>query len=253
MNDSTVLHGEGTTMKSKGENGVVAVVGVGVGLGAALARRFAAGYKVALIARTATVTEPVADEIRAAGGIAVPIQSDATIAAEIAATHEQIRHELGPIEILIYNGGRRPTGRLMETTPEMFEQTWRLHTFGAFLWARQVVPEMLAHGRGTILITGATAGIRPWPTSAAFAPAKFAVRGLAQVLARDLHPQGVHVAYINVDGGIDMPLLRKFRPEAKDEELLKPSAIADAFWYLAHQDRSAWSHELGVRPFTEQF
>src|SRR5262249_48176045 len=117
MSDSTVLHRGGTTMKSKGENGVVAVVGVGAGLGAALARRFAAGYRVALIARTATVTEPVADEIRAAGGIAVPIQSDATIEAEIAATHEQIRHELGPIEILIYNGGRRPMGRLMETTP----------------------------------------------------------------------------------------------------------------------------------------
>jgi NAD(P)-dependent dehydrogenase (short-subunit alcohol dehydrogenase family) len=253
MNDSTVLHGEGTTTKSKGESGVVAVVGVGAGLGAALARRFAAGYKVALIARTAAVTGPVADEIRAAGGIAVPIQSDATIEAEIAATHERIRRELGPIDILIYNGGRRPMGRLLETTPEVFEQTWRLHTFGVFLWARQVVPEMLQRGSGSVLITGATAGIRPWPNSAAFAPAKFAVRGLAQVLARDLHPQGIHVAYINVDGGIDMPLLRELRPDAKDEDLLKPSAIADAFWYLAHQDPSAWTHELDVRPFKEKF
>src|SRR5579863_6507412 len=109
-----------------------------------------------------------------------------------------------------------------------------------YKWARQVVPEMLARGSGTILITGATAGIRPWPTSAGFAPAKFAVRGLAQVMSRDLHPQGIHVAYVNVDGGIDMPLLQKFRL-SKDEDLLKPSAIADAFWYLAHQDRSAWS------------
>ena len=153
MNDSTVLHGEGTT-KSKGESGVVAVVGVGSGLGAALARRFAAGYKVALIARTAAVTGPLADEIRAAGGIAVPIQSDATVEEQIAATHAQIRRELGPIEILIYNGGRRPMGRLLETTPEVFEQTWRLHTFGAFLWARQVVPEMLQRGSGSILIPG---------------------------------------------------------------------------------------------------
>src|SRR5262245_17840348 len=117
MSDSTVLHGEGTKRKSKSESGVVAVVGVGSGLGAALARRFAAGYKVALIARTATVTGPVAVEICAAGGIAVPIQSDATIEAEITAAHERIRNELGPIEILIYNGGRRPMGRLMETTP----------------------------------------------------------------------------------------------------------------------------------------
>jgi NADP-dependent 3-hydroxy acid dehydrogenase YdfG len=141
----------------------------------------------------------------------------------------------------------------METSPEVFENTWRLHALGAFLWAQQVVPAMLSRASGCILITGATAGIRPWPNSAAFAPAKFAVRGLAQVMARDLHPQGIHVGYVNVDGGIDMPLLRKLRPEARDEDLLKPAAIADAFWYLAHQDRSAWTHELDVRPFREKF
>jgi NAD(P)-dependent dehydrogenase (short-subunit alcohol dehydrogenase family) len=232
---------------------VCVVVGVGDGLGAALARRFAVGYKVALIARSGEVIAKVGDEITAAGGVALPIQSDATVEPQIASADEQINHKLGPVEILIFNGGRRPMGRLMETTPEVFEQTWRLHAFGAFLWARQVVPRMLARGSGTILITGATAGVRPWPTSAAFAPAKFAVRGLAQVMARDLHPQGIHVAYVNVDGGIDMPLLRKLRTDAKDSDLLKPSAIADAFWYLAHQDRSAWSHELDVRPFKEKF
>ncbi|HKN01505.1 MAG TPA: SDR family NAD(P)-dependent oxidoreductase [Candidatus Binataceae bacterium] len=229
------------------------VVGVGEGLGAALARRFAAGYKVALVARSAEISDKVAGEIKSAGGVALAVQSDATIEPQIAAAYERITGELGPVEILIYNGGRRPMGRLMDTTPEVFEQTWRLHTFGAFLWSRQVVPGMLARGSGSILITGATAGVRPWPTSAGFAPAKFAVRGLAEVMSRDLHPQGIHVAYVNVDGGIDMPLLRKFRPEIKDEDLLKPSAIADAFWYLAHQDRSTWSHELDVRPFREKF
>jgi len=234
-------------------NKVCVVVGVGEGIGAALARRFAAGYKVALIARSAEVIGKVAGEIKAAGGIALPLQSDATIEAQIAATYERITRELGPVEILIYNGGRRPFGRLMETTPAVFEETWRLHALGAFLWSRQVVPGMLSRGGGSILITGATAGVRPWPTSAGFAPAKFAVRGLAQVMARDLHPQGIHVGYINVDGGVDMPLLRKFRPDSKDEDLLKPSAIADAFWYMAHQDRSAWSHELDVRPFKEKF
>jgi len=128
-----------------------------------------------------------------------------------------------------------------------------VQAFGAFLWASQVMPEMLARHRGAILITGATAGVRPWPNSAAFGPAKFAVRGLAQVLSRDLHPQGIHVAYVNVDGAIDMPLIRQFLPQLKDEDLLKPSAIADAFWFLAHQDPSAWSHELDVRPFKEKF
>jgi NAD(P)-dependent dehydrogenase (short-subunit alcohol dehydrogenase family) len=240
-------------MASHSEKGVAAVVGVGAGLGAALALRFATGYKVALIARTAEIIEKAADEIRTAGGIALPLRSDATLESQIASAHQRIQSELGPIDVLIYNGGRRPVGRLMETTPEVFEQAWRLHTLGAFLWAREVVPEMLSRGGGSILITGATAGIRPWPTSAAFAPAKFAVRGLAEVMARDLHPQGIHVAYVNIDGGIDMPLLRNARPEAKDEDLLKPAAIADAFWYLAHQDRSAWSHQLDLRPFSEKF
>jgi NAD(P)-dependent dehydrogenase (short-subunit alcohol dehydrogenase family) len=240
-------------MASKGDRGVTAVVGVGEGLGAAFARRFATDYRVALVARSAQVIERVAGEIRADGGVAVPIQSDATVEAQIAAAHARIRTDLGPVDILIYNGGRRPFGSLLETTPEVFEDTWRLHTFGAFLWARQVVPEMFSRGSGSILITGATAGIRPWPNSAAFAPAKFAVRGLAQVLARDLHPRGIHVGYVNVDGGIDMPLLRSALPQAKDEDLLKPSAIADAFWFLAHQDRSAWTHEIDVRPFKEKF
>jgi NAD(P)-dependent dehydrogenase (short-subunit alcohol dehydrogenase family) len=232
---------------------VCVVVGVGEGLGAALAVRFAAGYKVALIARSPEIIEKAAGEIKSIGGVALPIQSDATIEEEIAQAYDRIKRELGPVEILIYNGGRRPMGRLMDTTPKVFEETWRLHTFGAFLWARQVVPEMLSRGSGAILITGATAGVRPWPTSAGFAPAKFAVRGLAEVMSRDLHPQGIHVAYVNVDGGIDMPLLRKFRPDSKDEDFLKPSAIADAFWYLAHQDRSTWSHELDIRPFKEKF
>ena len=232
---------------------VCVVVGVGEGLGMALALRFGAAYKMGLIARSPEIIGKTADQIKAAGGVALPVRSDATIEADIATAHDRIKRELGPVEILIYNGGRRPMGRLMDTTPQVFEETWRLHTLGAFLWARQVVPEMLSRGSGTILITGATAGVRPWPTSAAFAPAKFAVRGLAEVMSRDLHPQGIHVAYVNVDGGIDMPLLRKLRPDSKEGDLLKPSAIADAFWYLAHQDRSAWSHELDVRPFKEKF
>src|SRR5208337_4624636 len=190
---------------------VCVVVGVGEGLGMALALRFAAGYKVALVARSPEVIGKTAAEIKSTGGVGLPIQSDATIEADIATAYDRIKRELGPVEIMIYNGGRRPMGRLMDTTPQVFEETWRVHTFGAFLWARQVVPEMLARGGGAILITGATAGIRPWPTSAGFAPAKFAVRGLAEVMSRDLHPQGIHVAYVNVDGrcsGSSAPIQR---------------------------------------------
>jgi NAD(P)-dependent dehydrogenase (short-subunit alcohol dehydrogenase family) len=232
---------------------VAVVVGVGAGLGAALARRFAQGYRVALVARSAAVTTAVADEIRSAGGMALPIQSDATNPEQVAAAHQQIRSTLGPPEVLIYNGGRRPFGTLLDTPPEVFEETWRVHTFGAFLWARQVVAEMVARRKGAVLITGATAGVKPGPSSAAFSAAKFAVRGLAEVMSRDLHPQGVHVAYINIDGAIDMPVVREHLPHLKDEDLLNPAAIADAFWYLAHQDPSTWSHELSVRPFKENF
>ncbi len=235
------------------ESRVAVVVGVGAGLGSALARRFAQAYSVALVARSPDVAGTVAAEIRSAGGVALPVQSDATIPEQVAAAYELIRGTLGVADVLIYNGGRRPFGTLVDTAPEVFEDTWRVHAFGAFLWARQVVPDMLARRRGAILITGATAGVKPGPSSAAFAPAKFAVRGLAQVLSRDLHPQGIHVAYVNVDGAIDMPLIRQFLPHLADEDLLKPSAIADAFWYLAHQDPSAWTHELDVRPFKEKF
>jgi NADP-dependent 3-hydroxy acid dehydrogenase YdfG len=232
---------------------VAIVVGVGAGLGAALARRFAEGYAVALVARSDDVTSALAKDIRGAGGVALPVRSDAAQVAQVAAAYEQIRKELGTPDLLIYNGGRRPFGTLVDTTPEVFEETWRGHTLGAFLWSRQVAPAMIERRRGTILFTGATAGVKPGPSSAAFAPAKFAVRGLAQVMSRDLHPQHVHVAYVNVDGAIDMPVVRQFLPNLQDEDLLKPSAIADAFWYLAHQDESAWSHEIDVRPFKERF
>ena len=232
---------------------VAVVVGVGAGLGAALARRFAEGYAVALVARSDDVTSALAKDIRGAGGVALPVRSDAAVVAEVAAAYEQIRKELGAPDVLVYNGGRRPFGTLVDTTPEVFEETWRGHTLGAFLWSRQVAPAMIERRRGTILFTGATAGVKPGPSSAAFAPAKFAVRGLAQVMSRDLHPQGVHVAYVNVDGAIDMPVVRQFLPNLQDEDLLKPSAIADAFWYLVHQDPSAWSHEIDVRPFKERF
>lgn len=232
---------------------VAVVVGVGAGLGAALARRFASGYRVALVARGAEVTGTLAEEIAAAGGVALPVASDATVPEQVAAAHTRIRDELGAPDVLIYNGGRRPFGTLLDTSPEVFEETWRVHALGAFLWARQVVPEMLARRRGTVLITGATAGVKPGPSSAAFAAAKFAVRGMAQVMSRDLHPQGVHVAYVNVDGAIDMPVVRQLLPHLQDDDLLKPSAIADTFWYLAHQDPSVWSHEMDVRPFKEKF
>jgi NAD(P)-dependent dehydrogenase (short-subunit alcohol dehydrogenase family) len=157
---------------------IATVIGVGPGLGAALARRFAADYVVALVARNADKLIELAREISSAGGTAF----------------DRIRRDLGDTDILLYNAAMRPFGTLMETRPSTFENTWRVGAFGAFLAARQVMPAMLREQRGTILFTGATAGVRPFPTSAAFGPAKFAMRGLAHVMARDLGPRGIHVA-----------------------------------------------------------
>ena len=174
-------------------------------------------------------------------------------AGEIEGAFARIREQAGEVDVLLYNAAMRPYGRLMETKPSTFENTWRVGAFGAFLCPQAVVPGMLARGSGVILFTGATAGVKPFPTSAAFGPAKFALRGLAQVMARDLGPQGIHVAYINVDGAIDMPFIRQLRPDIEQEDMLAPSAIAEAYWHLAHQDRSAWTQELDVRPFKERF
>lgn len=232
---------------------VAVVVGVGPGLGAALARRFAEGYAVALLARKEAYLATLVKEVESAGGRALAVPTDVSQGEHIEAAFATIRREWGSPTALLYNAAMRPFGRLMETKPTTFENTWRVSVLGAFLCAQHVVPDMLAQGKGTILFTGATAGVKPFPTSAAFGPAKFALRGLAQVLARDLGPQGIHVAYINVDGAIDMPTIRQRFPNLAEDDLLKPTAIAESYWHLAHQDRSAWTHELDVRPFKEKF
>lgn len=232
---------------------VAVVVGVGPGLGAALARRFTSEYAVAVLARREEYLTTLVKEIESAGGHALAVPTNVAKEEEITAAFATIRAQLGAPEVLIYNAAMRQVGRLMETTPKTFETTWRVSVLGAFVCAQQVVPEMLTRNKGAILFTGATAGVKPFPTSAAFGPAKFALRGLAHVLARDLGPQGIHVAYINIDGAIDMPAIRQRFPNLKEEDMLKPSAIADTYWHLAHQDRSSWTLELEVRPFKEKF
>jgi NAD(P)-dependent dehydrogenase (short-subunit alcohol dehydrogenase family) len=232
---------------------VAVVVGVGPGLGEALARRFARDYAVALVARGKDKLDALAGRISEDHGRALAVPADVSKATDITAAFERVRAELGEVDVLLYNAAMRPFGRLLETKPSTFETTWRVNAFGAFLCSRAVVPGMLGRGKGAILFTGATAGTKPFATSAAFGPAKFALRGLAQVMARDLGPQGVHVAYVNVDGAIDMPFIRQLRPALKKEDMLQPSAIAETYWHVAHQDSSAWTHEVDVRPFKESF
>jgi NAD(P)-dependent dehydrogenase (short-subunit alcohol dehydrogenase family) len=221
-------------------------------LGAALARRFAKGYAVAVVARRADYLKSVGDGIRASGGGSLEVTADVGDRGQVAAAFKAIREHLGSPDVLIYNASAGPFGSLSEISAEEYENSWRVSAFGAFLSAKEVVPEMLTRGHGVLLFTGATAGVKAGARSAAFGSAKFALRGLAQSLARDLGPKGIHVAWINVDGGIDIPG-RERRPQQKDEDLLKPDAIAETYWHLAHQNRSAWTQELEVRPFKEKF
>ena len=230
---------------------VAVVVGVGPGLGASLARRFAQGYKVAIIARKAEYLQSLAGELRATGGQVLEVPSDIGNRAQVEAAFKSIREQLGSPEVLLYNAGNGTWGTITEITPEQYEENWRVNAYGAFVSAKAVVPDMITRGRGVILFTGATAGVKAGPKSVSFGPAKFALRGLTQSLARDLGPKGIHVAWVNVDGVIDIPGRRY--PQFKDEDMLKPDAIAETYWHLAHQDRSAWTLELEVRPFKEKF
>ena len=232
---------------------VAAVLGVGPGLGAALARRFAQGYAVAINARNAEYLRALAGELKAAGGQVLEVPADIGDRTQVEAAFKLIREQLGPPEVLLYNAGSGTWGTVTEITPEQYETAWRVNAYGAFLSAKAVAPEMIARSRGVMLFTGATAGMKAGPKSVAFGPAKFAMRGLAQALARDLGPKGIHVAWINIDGVIDIPGRRERFPQLKEEDLLKPDAIAETYWHLAHQDRSAWTMELEVRPFKEKF
>jgi len=232
---------------------VAVVVGVGPGLGAALARRFAQEYAVAIIARKADYLRSLAGEIKTAGGHVLEVPADIGNRTQVEAAFASIRTKLGSPEILLYNAGSGTWGTVTDITPEQYENDWRVNAYGAFLSAKAVVPDQIARGRGVILFTGATAGVKAGARSVSFGPAKFAMRGLAQSLARDLGPKGIHVAWINVDGVIDIPGIRERYPQFKDEDLLKPEAIAETYWHLAHQDRSAWTLEIEVRPFKEKF
>jgi NAD(P)-dependent dehydrogenase (short-subunit alcohol dehydrogenase family) len=230
---------------------VAVVLGVGPGLGAALARRFAREYAVVIGARRAEYLHSLADEIRASGGEVLEVPFDVGDQAQHEAAYRTITERLGAPEVLLYNAGSGKWGTITEITAEQYESSWRVNAYGAFLSARQCAPAMIARGRGAMLFTGATAGVKAGPRSIAFGPAKFAMRGLAQSLARDLGPKGIHVAWINIDGGIDIP--GRSYGNRTEEDLLKPDAIADTYWHLAHQDRSAWTMELELRPFKEKF
>jgi NAD(P)-dependent dehydrogenase (short-subunit alcohol dehydrogenase family) len=235
------------------EKKVAVVTGVGPGLGASLARRFAESYAVAIIARKADYLKGLAGEIRGSGATVLDLTCDVGDRTQVTEGFRKIRAELGEPEVLLYNAGSGTFGTITDITPDQYEADWRVNALGAFLAAREVVPGMIARGRGTMLFTGATAGVKAGAKSVSFGPAKFAMRGLAQSLARDLGPKGIHVSWINVDGSIDIPGVRGLKPTLANDDFLRPEAIAETYWHLVHQEPSAWTLDIDLRPFKEKF
>jgi NAD(P)-dependent dehydrogenase (short-subunit alcohol dehydrogenase family) len=240
-------------MENQPKKPVAVITGVGPGLGASLVRRFAATYAVAMLARKADYLKALAREVRQGGATVLDLSCDVSDHAQIAYAFRAVRKELGEPDVLLYNAGSGTFGAITEITPDQYEADWRVNAFGAFVAAKEAAPAMIARGRGTMLFTGATAGVKAGAKSVSFGPAKFAMRGLAQSLARDLGAKGIHVAWINVDGSIDIPGARGLKPSLQDGDFLKPDAIAETYWHVAHQDPSAWTMELEVRPFKEKF
>lgn len=249
--------GTSASVNSKPPLAWVVGVGASAGLGAALGRRFAkAGLTVALTGRNSDRINSVAAEITKAGGRAHALPGDVSSAEDIKHLTAEVQ-ALGTLGVAIFNAGNAARGTPLEITPEQFESTWRGSTYAGFLFARATLPLLLAAGTGTLLFTGATASIRGRGPFTAFAAAKAGLRSLAQSAAREYGPRGVHVAHVTIDGGIDGERLKVNAPhraaEAGIDGLLNPDAIADTYWQLHQQHRSAWTHELDLRPYKEAF
>lgn len=217
------------------------IVGAGDGFSASLARILAReGYAIALAARNTEKLAPLVAETQASVHAC-----DAADAAQVAALFDAA----GDADVVCYNPSFRTRGRITELDPVDVQKSLQVCAFGAFLVAQQAARRMLAKGHGTILLTGASAGVKGYARSAPFAMGKFALRGLAQSMARELHPQGVHIAHIVIDGGIRSAR----RPDPAQESLLDPDAIAETALHLIRQHRSSWSWEIEVRPWVETF
>ena len=227
---------------------VCAVVGIGPGNGASLARRFAAeGYAVAMLARTPEVMSKLVPELPMARAYVCDVSDSVAVERTFAA----IESELGAVDVLVYNAGKGVWGSVEEASPESFEASWRVNTLGAFVAARCVIPAMKRRGAGQLVFIGATASRRGGSRTAAFASAKAAQRSLAQSLARALGPSGIHVSLIIVDGIVDEPLMRARLSDKPDSFFVKPDDIADTAVMLTRQKPSAWTFELEARPFGE--
>jgi NAD(P)-dependent dehydrogenase (short-subunit alcohol dehydrogenase family) len=238
--------------------GVCLVIGAGDGLGASIARAFARDGLVVCVTRRPRHTDAVeklAETIRLEGGEAYAFGLDARVEDDVVTLIERIEREIGAIEVLIFNIGANVRFPVVETTTRVYSKVWEMAALAGFLASREAARVMSQRGRGTILFTGATASVRGGAGYSAFAGAKHALRALAQSLARELMPKGVHVAHIVIDGAIDGAFIRGVMPDAAErlarEEILAPDEIARNYVWLYRQKRGAWTFEMDLRPWTE--
>lgn len=236
----------------------IIVIGAGDALGGAIAKRFAReGFEAVIVRRHADQLEPLAEEIRAAGGRAHPFGVDARQEDQMVALFDRVEADIAPIEACVFNIGANVNFPIAETTSRVFTKVWEMACFSGFLTGREAAKRMTPRGRGTIIFTGATASVRGGKGFAAFSAAKHGLRALSQSMARELGPQGVHVAHTIIDGAIDTAWIAENFPARyalKDQDgILRPDHIADAYWMLHAQPRDAWTHELDLRPWMEPF
>lgn len=225
------------------------IVGAGEGISAAFARALAgAGARVALASRH---PERIAGLAREAGGPAH--RCDAGSRADVAGLFQSLDRDFGPLDVVLYNASGRVRGPLVDLDPVEVEETLRVSAYGGFLVAQEAARRMLARGKGAIFFTGASASVKGYAQSAPFAMGKFALRGLAQSMARELHPRNIHVAHFVIDGGVRNAARGRIEPGDAPDSLLDPDAIAATYMAILRQPRSAWTWEVELRPWAERF
>ena len=226
------------------------ITGVGAGNGASFSRRFTReGYRVVMLARNLAYLETLAKAIPGS----VAMQCDVRDPGAIQQVFARIHEDIGTVDTLIYNAGAGEWASIMDTSLEGMESSWATNTLGLVACAQQVIPSMTENGEGNIMVIGATASLRGGAQSTAFASAKAAQRSVAQSMARDLGPKGIHVGYLIIDGIIDIERTRERFPDRADDFFMQPDAIADSVYALTQQDRSAWAFEIDLRPYGEKW
>jgi len=238
--------------------GVCCVIGAGDATGSAVARRFAKeGYTVCVARRTETALKPLVDQITVEGGRAIAFGLDARREDQVVNIFQHIEAEVGPVEVLVFNVGGNVRFPILDTTSQKYFKVWEMCAMAGFLAGREAARIMLPRGRGTLLFTGATASLRGAAGFSAFAGGKAALRALAQSMARELGPKGLHVAHVVIDGMIDTAFTREHFAQRVEEVgpdgILNPDHIADAYWWLHEQPRDAWTFELDLRPSAERW